>query len=397
MSAPGLGSVPGYGCRVRCLGLLLFAACAGAPPSPSATVSGLRFTTESMPVLGADGTGSYYRYAASIVEVEPDTRVAFTCANAKSGEIRDHLFLRSAHREAAAWRWGPESLALAPARTATGSCDGFDCYHVCDPEIVAGAFRYEGADYRWALFYGGNDVDRSAHNAIGVALAKTPTGPFVRVPTPIVPYSVACDDGPPFSWGAGQPSVVGLGGGRLHLFVRADCRGKSRALRFDVDLSDFGVATPPRVSAPMLVPVEGLTAGAPRSGAPDSTLNNASFLWDRARDRFFVVRSQHPMPTDEPRSTSRVVEIAVIDGEGLRTGKGRFRPLGHLGPSSDDANTYPTMAPRNHSAGLVRDPMGGLLDERRLEIALTTNGDGPFPGWLWTKKVHVIEATLAAP
>jgi hypothetical protein len=64
----------------------------------------------------------------------------------------------------------------------------WDSFHVCDPSIVAGAFRYNGRRYSWALFYLGNDVDASRHNQVGVAFANDPAGPWTRMARPIITH-----------------------------------------------------------------------------------------------------------------------------------------------------------------------------------------------------------------
>lgn len=362
----------------------------------------LVWRAETMPELGprTEG-GAHYRYAPSLVQLNDHVRFAYTCANVHDGEIKDHLVYRIATRDTAgAWTWGAEGVALGPRDEVLETCNdkphaGFDCYHVCDPEYLEGDFGYRGVRYRLALFYTGNDLDASAHNGVGVAFANDAHGPWTRVDAPLIAYDDVCDDASQQSWGTGQPSATSIDGkGRLLLFTRDECRGVRHAVRRIVDLSDFDDTRRPKISAPARLPVDGFTAGAPTPGRVDRSFNDASFVYDPLRDRFFVVRSQHPMPTDSPSNITTQVQIATIDGASLWSGEGAWQPLGDVAPADDGGNAWVTGAPRNHNAGIVRTPYGGLVDESSIEIAYTIGARMQFPQSVFTKRVHTVAASL---
>jgi hypothetical protein len=378
--------------------ILLLSACGKTPhlssPSP------LHWDSFSMPGFSHDGAGRFYRYAPSIVETEPGVRHIYTCGNTVSELIRDHVVHRVALRDNSGhWTLGPEDVVFGPSDegaavgtpAATG-CGSFDCYHTCDPEYVSGQFRYNGTAYTIALFYTGNDFDGSTHNAVGLALANDPDGPFTRVKAPIVPYSAACDDGPPWSSGAMQPAATSVdGAGQLYLFTRNECRGVSLPVRYAADLSDFADDRPPALSAPLVLTRNGLTG---LDHSPDDSLNNGAWLYDAVRDRFYVVRSQHPMPPagDEPTILPRAVQLDSMVADGIRHGGGTWQPLGNVAPSDDSEDSWVSGFDRNHNAGLVRDPLGHPVEPDAIELSYTTCNRGT--DWLFDRTVYTVRGAL---
>jgi hypothetical protein len=146
------------------------------------------------------------------------------------------------------------------------------------------------AQYGWALFYLGNDVDASRHNQVGVAFANDPAGPWTRMARPIITHD---DDK---AWGAGQPSAVNIGrGGRVLLFYTQGDRDGTRVLLREVDLSDVRNDRVPS-APPVRLSTNGLTG---TDGRPD-ILNNADFALHPKSRRLYVVREQHPNPPDRP-------------------------------------------------------------------------------------------------
>ncbi|MEO6951515.1 MAG: hypothetical protein ABI321_06870 [Polyangia bacterium] len=354
----------------------------------------------TLPGFGPEPAGDFYRYAPAIVETQPGLRHVYLCGNVENGVIRDHVVHRVATRSAdGTWVLGPEDIVLGPSdeaasatTTASAGCGGFDCYHTCDPELLAGSFQWDGASFEYALFYTGNDFAGSTHNAIGVAFAHSPEGPFVRATTPLVPYG--CGDKAPWSDGMMQPSVVSIdGAGRFFLFTRNDCgRAAVPSVREALYVVDLSQATA-SVSAPTYIGAAGLTG---YGGAPDVTLINADWAYDLGRDRWFVVRHQHPLPppptTGNPLPYS--VQVATLEGAVIRgESPGSWQPLGDIAPADDGGNTWVTHADRNHNAGFVRDPLGHLVEAAGLEVGYTSCDVATA---LYGRTVHTIAADLRA-
>jgi hypothetical protein len=288
-----------------------------------------------------------YSYAPSVIE-EGNTRWVWTCHNAESRVIRDHIYMEKF-----------VGGRLVEERSVLQATDGaWDSFHTCDPSVVAGHFRYAGAQYRYAMFYLGNDLDASAHNQIGVAFATSPDGPWVKYPLPIVTFDVATQ------WGVGQPSAVSEvpGSGKVTLFYTqgdTSTRAYWRALDF-TDLST------PQIDPAHLITTAGLTG---RDGGPD-WLNNYDIAYDPLHARYIAVREQHPYPTDNPWWIGQSVQIVSISSADLRVGRGSWQVLASIDPAL-------TGLGRNHNAGLVRTATGRLPGARALTVVFTSSCAGP--------------------
>jgi len=305
-----------------------------------------------------------YSYAPSVIDVG-STRYVWTCHNAQSRVIRDHIYLEKFEHGRLV---SDESVLQATA----GSWDSF---HTCDPSVVKGKFRYNGARYRWAMFYLGNDLDASAHNQIGVAFATSPDGPWVKHPTPIVGFDSSAQ------WGVGQPSAISTGAGAVTLFYTqgdTSTRAYWRAL-------DFSDPNAPAIGPARLVPIAGLAG---TDGSADY-LNNYDIAFDRARQSFVAVREQHPYPTDNPWWIGSSVDVDMISAAGLFSGKGSWHSLNTITPTM-------TGLGRNHNAGLLRTAAGTLPIAKSATVVFTSSCAGPtcdslfnYDLWEITGRIHL--------
>lgn len=289
-----------------------------------------------------DPPEGFYSYAPSVVS-EGSTTWVWSCHNDQPRVIRDHIYLTKIVNGVTVESRSVLQASAAPA---------WDSFHVCDPSVVAGNFRLHGDKYRYAMFYLGNDLDASAHNQVGVALAKTPEGPWIKYPEPIVTFERTDQ------WGAGQPSAVVTApqSGKVQLFyTQGDT--STRAYVRQVDLSrDSG----PVVGAATLITTDGLTG---TDGAPD-WLNGFDVALSQDKSRYYVVREQHPYPTMNPWWIGPSVQVASIDARSLLAGGGRWTVEG-------DINRDLTGFARNHNAGLVRTWTGGLRSATTLGVVFT--------------------------
>lgn len=330
---------------VAAASLLVIPTTAQAHPSghhPARSITWQKSTLEQVYVPPS----GEYSYAPSVVQ-RGDTRWVWTCHNAESRVIRDHVYLEKfVHGR------------LVEDRSVLQATEGaWDSFHTCDPSVVTGRFRYGGTTYGWAMFYLGNDVDASRHNQIGVAFAKSPEGPWVKYPGPIVPFDVTTQ------WGVGQPSAVSTNpaSGKVTLFyTRGDT--STRAYWRSLDFGDMGK---PVIGDAHLVPLSGLHG---TDGAADH-LNDYDVAYDRARNAFVAVREQHPYPTDNPSWIGATTDVDTISVSGLLSGTGTWRSLNSIGPSL-------TGLGRNHNAGLVRTATGALPDPRHATVVFTSSCAG---------------------
>jgi hypothetical protein len=281
--------------------------------------------------------------------------------------IRDHIvhFTR---------RGDTPSIALAP-----GPAGAWDSYHVCDPTVIAGQFKLNGAVHRYAMFYLGNDLDASPNNQIGVALADDLDGPWQRLPNPIVANPV------PGAWGVGQASAVSVDRrGKLLVFYTWGVHGTFGHVR-EVDLSD---AARPIVGEPITLSTAGLMS---TEGGSD-WLNNFDVVLDELRDCILLVREQHPNPTSAPRFITGSLEVASIGREELLRGGGTWCRVATI----DGALTG---FARNHNAGFARTVYGAVPDPAGVRVVFSTSKAEPELKGLfapWTYALHEISGELPA-
>ncbi len=219
------------------------------PPAPAAPTAGVRWARPSLREV-YNPSGEFYAYAPSAITIGATeigateigaTEHLWLCHNA-AGVIKDSIFYVR--------RVAGKVVTSKPVLHA-GAPGAWDSFHVCDPAVVAGRFRLDGADYRYAMFYLGNDVDASRHNQIGVAFANDIGGPWMKYPQPVVRHP---NDG---HWGVGQPSATSVDGkGRLLLFYTRGAADGTRGWRRAVDLGDM---SQPRIGPAVPLTNAGLT------------------------------------------------------------------------------------------------------------------------------------------
>lgn len=328
------------------VGLAVTTACAPASAAqgrPSASPEPIVWDPESISAVYQPAEG-FYAYAPSVVR-DGDTEWIWTCHNDEHRVIRDHIYLTKRVAGAVV-----ESRSVLQP----GAAGAWDSFHTCDPSVVKGRFDLQGTRYSYAMFYLGNDVDASAHNQIGVAFAKDPEGPWIRLPAPIV----TADD--PVAWGVGQPTAISLAAnsGRVLLaYTRGD--SSTRAYAVTVDLSSAGR---PKVTAEVQLPNAGLTGS---DGAGDY-LNGFDIALDASRKQIVLVREQHPYPKDNPWWIGASVQVDAIALKDFVRGQGAWTPLG-------DVDRRLTGFSRNHNAGMVRTWSGELVDPDRPEVVFTSS------------------------
>lgn len=152
----------------------------------------LQFDRKSLRAVYTHADG-IYSYAPSTIRIG-DSRYMWTCHNHYPFIVRDDIVMT---------RWD-EGHLTEDRSVLTHSFFGWDSFHICDPSVVRSDIVFNKAAYHWVMFFLGNDVDRSARNQIGVALAQTIEGPWEKLPQPVLAY--AQSEG----WGIGHLQLCPL-------------------------------------------------------------------------------------------------------------------------------------------------------------------------------------------
>jgi hypothetical protein len=295
----------------------------------------------------SDVQGRGYAYAPSAVAGSP-TRL-YTCHSRAANTVRDDIFLT---------KIGGTSTSVL-----TGTGSGWDHFHNCDPSVVRVNVPFNGHTYGYAMFYLGNDVDASAHNAIGVAVADNLDGPWLKLPNPVIQFPGSSTS----EWGAGQPTATTINADQGTV-VLAWTQGLPSGNVGKAAQVSFGSGTPV-VQFERVLPIVG----------QDDGLNNFDLVYSPPRDRFYMVREGHPYPTgSQPDYISDHLQIASISGAGFWGTPG-------VGWTVESTITSArTGMPRTHNPGFLRTVYGTLPNESELTVVYTSAGYDPDSLWSYT-------------
>jgi|GEM_PF-615140 len=325
-------------------------------------------------LFDASGTGLfayYYNYCPSVIQLEDGTRYIYYCTNKDSGKVIDYIGCRKGTLQAdGTYTWGSESFALSP------SSGAWDSQHVCDPSVIAGEFVYGGETYNYLMAYLGCVTTNSQDNELGLAVSKTPEGPYTRIGTaPLVAFDYDATNST-FQWGVGQASLVSIDkAGKAWLFYT---RGDLNGTRTVVRTCDFSNLDAPVIGDEVKV----ATGGLKDLNGNNDILNNADFVYDADEDRFYCASDCHPNPTDaEPKFISSHFRASYFDGTNFA--KVKWTNLANIGEAD-------TGYARNHNVGFVRDLYGHTVSDDYLPVYYTVANTGTSSQWthLGTYRIH---------
>ncbi len=308
-----------------------------------------------------------YNYCPSVM-TEPDgTRYIYYCTNKDSYKVIDYVGCRRGTPNAdGSYSWSEETLVLAPS--AEGA---WDAHHTCDPTVIKGVFRYNGAEYTYLMAYLGCTSYDNQENKIGLAVANSPMGPFIKVgDAPLVDFKLD-PSSKVFQWGVGQASLVSIDkSGKVWLFYTRGDKNGTRTIVRECDFSDLNA---PVMSKETALSVSGL---ANLNGGNDF-INNADFVYDPETNRFYSASDCHPNPADEPNYIASTFRVNYFKGTDLT--RGAWRTVAQIGPSK-------TEAPRNHNVGLARDEYGHLYNKDFITVYYTISETGSQS--LWSYRIY---------
>lgn len=318
-----------------------------------------------------DGEG-IYNYCPAPVLLDEHNMMIFYCANTVSGIVIDDIYARKGVKQQDKWVFGDKFRVLEPSRT------GWDCIHVCDPDVIKGEFYYKGECYNWLLVYLGCDIHYSYHNQIGIAFAKSIEGPYVKYEhNPIVSYAEI------FHWGAGQPCVVSLDGkGKFRmLYTRSVHDYERRTMNTHTFWCDFDFynSDQPSIGEPVMMNEGGIIN---MGGAGELSVFNPSIIWDRASDLYYLTREGTPFERDiVPGFISSYTQVLKISRQLFEQNRGGWEVVANISKQH-------TGFPRNHNAGLIKDAYGWRCMSSLL-VAVTVSCTQE-QGYLWTYRIQQV-------
>ncbi len=321
-----------------------------------------------------------YRYATAGIEIG-DTRYTFNSANPNSGDVTDHVIMRRGTLVNGEWTWGNDQTAIGP-----GANGAWDDRHVGDPSITRGQFSYQSTNYSYAMFYLGADgtTPSGGVNQIGLALAQSLDGPWVKVSVdaPLVSVGVGERD----AWGVGQPSATSVGGGTVMLVYTRQLPGQiPHTYRQVLDLSS--ASNPITVQPEMALTTSGLTKF---DGSPDPVNHGGAVMFDAGRDVFWIIRNMHPNPTDNPNFISSALQIASLPAANVWGGGGQWQV-------QEEILSEELAVDRVFDGGFFRNEWGGILNQSVLQTIPSTAFSATSLGNqnpLWSYRPQIVNVLL---
>lgn len=307
-----------------------------------------------------------YNYCPSIIELEDGTRYIYYCTNTEAYNVVDHVGCRKAPLEDGYYIYGDEKIVLMPTENT------WDAQHTCDPSVVAGEFLYQGETYSYLMAYLGCITTNNQENELGLAVAKSPEGPFVKVGSePLIHFSKEDPNSPVFEWGVGQPSLINMDehGQILIFYTRGDIYG-TRIIVEEWDLSNLDAPVQKSQSTLSVNGLEDLNGGI-------DTMNNADFAYDSERNRFYAVSDCHPNPRSTPNFIASNFRVTYFEGTDFENIEWKTVEV----PGKEE-----TGFKRNHNCGLVRDLYGHLLSDYQLSVYYTMSEQ--HDDYLWTYRIY---------
>lgn len=351
---------------------------------------GISFTDK---LFGEDQSENFYNYCPTAVMEGNDTMHVWYCSNKDSGNVTDYVAYRKGTLNAdGKWEFTEKQLVLEH-----GASGEWDSRHVCDPSVIRGTFRMGGEEYSWLMAYLGCKTSDNTCNEVGIAVAKAPEGPWVKVESlnPIANfYESEHYNEQNKTWGFGQPSLVSSdGAGKVLLFYAMGAE-KTCTVVEEWDLSDLGA---PEMLRKSELRERGVTNA---SGSADC-INNADFAYEPVRGRLYCIKEDFPYPTDGGvdwiAGSNTLLYLEVGDNFDLLFGDETYvwNKFAVLDTGTGHA--------RNHNACIIKDGKGNLIDPYRVPVLYTAaqlatdfpdwNAGGQWPS-LHTYRIHGLEFTI---
>lgn len=329
-----------------------------------------------------------FNYCPAIL-VEDDVMHIWYCTNKVSGVIMDHIGYRTGTKTSdGKWKFSEQQIVLEPT---SGTWDG---RHTCDPAVIKGEFKMQGETYYYLMSYLGCVTEDYSKNETGIAVSKTPAGPWIKVDSinPIVPYTdpiifgsedkIGNARNSDTSWGTGMPALISIDGkGEVLLFFQTSSRGTG-IQRWD--LSDLDN---PKVKYDVTRNNNGIL----NSQNLKCNVGITDYAYDPVAKRFYVfgvTNEQNPANITETLVNSHCV-LAYIDNvestedlsDILVSNKYTWTCVGYVGPNE-------TGWDRNHNPGIVRDPYGYIMDSNNIMVVVAT-GRRDYPNQnIYTYRLH---------
>ena len=341
-----------------------------------------------------------YNYCPSIfIDSDGDEHVYF-CTNKVEGNVTDYIGYRKGSIVDGSISYTDVNYVMEHS-----DLGNWDSRHNCDPSVVKGEFKYKGETYNYLMAFLGCLTSDSTRNETGIAVSKSPSGPWVKCNSlksdgvtpinPIVPYAEfqVGESG----WGTGQPSLVSVDKkGKVLLFTTVGASNGTFTNLREYDFSDID-------NYVLLRQRNSISSQGIRGTVSGATfINNADFAYDEVNRRIILSKPRQYFGTDgkNPSFIADTTDVYYIDdtegnsvGDVLFAGNNTSKIWKHIG--SIDAKLTGFL--RNHNSGLITDPYGRIDVSKNIGVAFTRSDEETGGVWSYLSTYRIYVTSFALP
>ena len=348
---------------------------------------------------GTIGETNKYNYCPSYF-IEDNIAHVYYCTNKDEGNVTDYVGYRKGEVVNNKVKYSDNSQYVLTH----GEMGSWDSRHACDPSVVKGEFKYHGEEYNYLMAYLGCVPSDCTQNETGIAVSKTPDGPWIKCDfkedgvtkiNPIVPFSdFSCNE---TSWGTGQPSLVSVDKkGRVLLFTTVGATNGTFTNLREYDFSDidnYNILRE-RVS----INIDGIRG----SNGSASFINNADFGYDEVNKRIIMAKPRQFFGTDgkSPNFIADTIDVYYIDdtegseiGDVLFAGKNTTKIWKLIGSVNESLTGFL----RNHNTGLVTDEYKRIDSSSPLGVLFTRSDEDSGGQWSYLSTYRLYITALDFP
>ena len=348
---------------------------------------------------GTIGETNKYNYCPSYF-IEDNIAHVYYCTNKDEGNVTDYVGYRKGEVVNNKVKYSDNSQYVLTH----GEMGSWDSRHACDPSVVKGEFKYHGEEYNYLMAYLGCVPSDCTQNETGIAVSKTPDGPWIKCDfkedgvtkiNPVVPFSdFSCNE---TSWGTGQPSLVSVDKkGRVLLFTTVGATNGTFTNLREYDFSDIDnyKLLRERVS----INIDGIRG----STGSASFINNADFGYDEVNKRIIMAKPRQFFGTDgkSPNFIADTIDVYYIDdtegseiGDVLFAGKNTTKIWKLIGSVNESLTGFL----RNHNTGLVTDEYKRIDSSSPLGVLFTRGDEDSGGQWSYLSTYRLYITALDFP
>ena len=315
-------------------------------------------------LFGEPSSEKFYNYAPTVIMEGNDTMHIWYCSNKDSGDITDYIAYRKGSLMSdGLWHFTDKQLVLGPTEGT------WDERHTCDPDVVKGEFSYQEESYTYLMAYLGCVTSDNSRNEVGIAVAKKPEGPWIKVNdiNPIANYYTSDEYSEEWAWGYGQPSLVSVDqSGQVLLFYTKGISTGTSTYVERWDLSDLD--NPEKLNETMIN-----NTGVVNASGMSDVINNASFAYDETFHRLYVVKEDFPYPEDSISwiTGANTVLFVQLNDSDEYVGETLFTSNSYRWQVIQSITYNRTGFFRNHNMCIVTDAYGRIMSPFELPIIYT--------------------------